>query len=121
MAAGDEVHGELHSTDASSGVALTLYRAGSLQTVTVADNEFLDIDRASVVVADGGDAYIFLGSVGAGLQGGEIVIRGTFSENGGMTEDLSRTPRAGAAGATAVCIAPAGVVDAKITGRIRRA
>ena len=121
MAVGDEVHGELHSNDASSGMALLLYKAGSTESLTIADNEFLDIDRASVVTAVGGDAYIFLGTVAVGLQDGEIVIRGTFAANGGMTEDLSRTPRAGAAGATAVCIAPAGVVDAKITGRVRRA
>jgi hypothetical protein len=120
MKPGDPVHGELHSADASGKVAVTLYEAGSNTARTLGSTEYLDVDSIEIITATGGDAYVYLGTVAAGLVAGQVVIRGTFAANSGLSMSFD-TPRSGAVGKIPVCVAPAGVVDVVLTGRIRKA
>jgi hypothetical protein len=117
--AGDEVHGELHSTDASSGVEITLYRAGSTDSRTIQDNEYLEIHSLELITAAGGDAYVFIGADST-LGSGETAARGTFAANGGRSGELC-PPYAGIKGGKPYVVAPAGAVDVVIKGTIRRA
>ena len=116
---GDPIHGELHSDDASRKVAVTLYEAGSNTARTLAADEYLDIDSVSLVSVAGGDCYVYLGTVTDGLAAGQTVLRGTFAANIGLHADFGSSPRSGVAGAIPVCVAPSGVVDVVLTGRIR--
>lgn len=117
---GDPVHGELHSADASGKVAVTLYEAGSNTARTMTDREYLDVDSVLLVSAPGGDCYVYLGTIAAGLAAGQTVVRGTIAATGVLSAEFGSTPRSGVAGAIPVCVAPLGVVDVVLTGRIRK-
>jgi len=119
MYSGDEVHGELNSSNASGGLEITLYRAGSTDTRTIEPDESLEIHYASLVTAAGGDAYIFIGADST-LGNGETVLRGTYAANGGQSGEL-RPPYSGIKGGKPYVVAPSGEVDVIIKGTIRRA
>lgn len=119
MVHGEEVHGELHSTDASSGVAIPLYRGGSSTVRPIAANEYLDIHSVHLVTAAGGDAYVLVGA-DVTLGNGETVVRGTFAANGGIANEL-RPHYSGQMGLSPWVVAPAGAVDVIIKGTIRKA
>lgn len=118
-AAGDEVHGVLNSADASAGIVVPMYIAGSDVVRTMANGEFLDIDSCSIVTTPGGDCFVYFSKAAA--QGtGKTILRGTFAANGGLSKDFNRSPRSGADGEGVWCDAIAGVVDVLFTGRIRK-
>jgi hypothetical protein len=117
---GDEVHGEVHTDDASGGVVALLYRAGSLTARTLAADEFLTITDIQVVSAPGGDIMAFLGADGT-PGAGEYVLRGTVAATGGIAKSFIVTPRTGAAGHNLYIKGPAGDMDVTFTGRITRA
>ena len=122
MQYGDEVHGEVHSTDASSGVEIPIYEAGKVVARTLASTECLVITDFQIVSVPGGDCAIFLDeSDNNGLNAGEVVVRGTVAANGGLAGGWRGTHRTGARGAKPHVIAPAGVVDVVFTGYIKRA
>lgn len=110
---------EVHSTDASSGVAVPIYKSGSATSVayTLASTEYLEITWAKLVTTPGGDAYILVGA-DATLGTNEAIVRGTYAANGGFAGEIS-PPKVGVVGGTLWVVAPAGVVDVKITGFIR--
>lgn len=109
------VKGELHSTDASAGVAVTLYERGTLSTTTVAATERLCITAVLLVTAAGGDSFVFVGA--DNTEGnGEYVVRGTFAANGGVNTAVVEFM--GGRGHTPFAQAPAGVVDVIFYGYI---
>jgi len=116
---GDEVHGELHSTDASSGVEIPLYRAGSTDVRPIQDNEFLEIHSLELRTAAGGDVYVFVGEDST-VAAGETASRGTYAANGGRSGEIC-PPYAGIKAGKPFVVAPAGVIEIIIEGTVRRA
>lgn len=116
---GDEVHGELHSTDASAGVEVPLYRAGTATQRVIQPGEYLDIHYLQLVSAPGGDCGVHVGP-DASRGTGETVMRGTVGAAGGMVSQIT-PPYEGIKGGKPFVIAPAGVVDVVIQGMIRKA
>lgn len=51
---GDEIHGEVSTSDASGGVAFTLYESGSVSARTLESDEYLVITDLSLELADAG-------------------------------------------------------------------
>lgn len=119
MYKGDPVHGEVHSSDASGGVEIVLYRAGTASQRVVGPNEYLDIHFVQLVSAPGGDCSVHVGP-DASRGAGESVIRGTVAATGGIVSELT-PPYEGIKGGKPWVIAPAGVVDAILQGCIRTA
>lgn len=118
----DEVHGEIHSTDASGGVEIPIYEAGKVSARTLQADETLVITDIQVISVVGGDIYVFLDEDDDNaLDTGETVVRGTVAANGGVVMNFGATPRFGAPGAKPHVIAPAGVVDVVFTGYIKGA
>jgi hypothetical protein len=115
---GDPIHGELHSTDASSAVQIPIYREGSNTVRTLKADEYIEIHSLSLVSAPGGDVYAFLSTNGT-LVNGETALRGTVSANGGFA--MSRCRLVGVNAANPYVIAPAGAVDVIFSGVIRTA
>lgn len=109
------VHGELHSTNASTGVAIPLYYEGTSNVATLLGDEHLKIDSIQAISAAGGDVQVFV-ELNATPQVGDFVIRGTVSVDGGVVE--GHVSFTGKVGAVAYLIAPAGVVDVVFSGRI---
>lgn len=117
MSWGDEVHGHLHSADASSGLEVTIYKSGTKETRTIQPNEFLHITEFKIVTAAGGDTHFWIGT-GTTPAAGETVVRGTFNSNGGIASQYTGTPFCGAKGSKPYASAPAGVLDVTFTGRV---
>jgi len=115
---GEPFEGEVHSTNASSGVAVPIYNPGKPTARVLASNEYLVVTHAQLVVAAGGDAYILIGA-DATLGTNEVVTRGTFAVNGGTSGQLER-PKTGLPGNTLWVVAPSGVVDVQVKGYIRK-
>lgn len=114
---GEPIHGILHSTDASSGVAVPIFKLGSVSAYTLEAHEYIEITAIEIVTVAGGDCYVLIGD-DATLGTGETVVRGTFAANGGIARD--DICHAGKAGQSAYLVAPVGVVDVKFAGVIRR-
>lgn len=122
MYQGEEVHGELHSTDASGGLEVPLYEAGRTDVRTLLSSEILVITDAEIISVPGGDVSLFLDANDDNtLDAGETVLRGTVAANGGIARSFVGTPRFGVEGAKPHIIAPAGVVDVLFTGFIKKA
>src|SRR5580700_1529220 len=84
---GDPVHGELHSTNASAGLQVTLYKAGSLTAYTPLAWEQLEIESLEIITAAGGDTFLAIDSVaniGTTPNAGTTVVRGTLAANSGL-------------------------------------
>lgn len=114
---GDPIHGELHSLDASGGVRVPVYKAGSVDAYTLAPNEYVEIHSVELVSAAGGDVALFLGGTNT-PSAGEYVVRGTVNANSGLV--MSKMHFIGTDGSVPFLIAPAGVVDVNFTGVIRK-
>jgi hypothetical protein len=108
----------VHSTDASSGVAIPIFEPGGVTAITLASDEYLTAVWAKLVTVVSGDAHIFIGA-DATLGTGEVVVRGTYAANGGFAGNLD-IPKVGLVAGTLWVIAPAGVVDAFVHGTIRK-
>lgn len=121
MNSGKEVHGEIHSADASSGVEVTLYEAGTdTNALALGATEFLEITDIVVVSVAGGDVRVFFGS-DMTPAAGSMIVRGTVGANGGIAKSFIVTPRGGVAGDTVRILAPIGVVDVNFTARLKTA
>lgn len=114
---GDPIRGILHSTDANAGVAVPIFDLGSNTARTLAADEYIEVDGYEFVTVAGGDCYLLIGP-DASLGTGETVFRGTFAANSGAIK--SDVGVSGVAGATLFLIAPAGVVDVVINGRVMK-
>lgn len=115
---GEPINGILHSTDASAGVAIPIFNVGSTDARTLQSDEFIEVYSIELIAAVGGDAYVLIGP-DATLDTGQTVTRGTFGENGGIARD--KTVHAGKVGEQLWLVAPAGVVDVRLVGAVRRA
>lgn len=113
---GDPIKGSVHSTDASAGVEIPIYDAGSVTARTLAANEYIVIHSISLVTVPGGDAYVILGP-DASIGTGETVIRGTFAANGGIEAKVNAV---GVKAAKAFVTAPIGAVDVNFYGVVRK-
>jgi hypothetical protein len=111
---------EVRSADASSGVAVPIYLAGSDTSTayTLAANEYLEVTWAELITVAGGDSYVLVGA-DATIGTNEAVVRGTFAANGGFAGEIS-PPKVGVKAGTLWVVAPLGVVDVKVQGFIRR-
>lgn len=118
--AGKEIHGELSSADASSGVVITLYEAGTENVFTLASTEFIEITELLVVAVAGGDVRVFFGT-DATPAAGSMIARGNVGSNGGFAKSWIRTPRGGVAGDIPRLLAPIGQIDVTLTARVKRA
>lgn len=114
---GDPIHGHLHSADASSGVAVPIFKDGSLTPYTLADGEYICVSSFELNTAPGGDCTLFI-SPDTTADTGEVVSRGTYAANGGI--DREHIMFAGQPDASVHVIAPAGVVDVSFTGYVKR-
>lgn len=117
MLLGEPIHGELHSSDASAGVAITIYNQGSKTARTLASNEYIEIESLEVVSVAGGDVTVF-GSTDGTIDAGETIVRGTVAANSGIA--MSKMRYTAKNGDSIFVKAPAGVVDAVFSGSIRQ-
>lgn len=108
----------VHSTDASSGVALVMYEPGTTTVITLDSREYITAVWAKLVTAAGGDSYILIGA-DATLGTNEAIVRGPYAANGGFAGTLD-VPKQGVTGGTLWVVSPAGVVDAFVNGTIRK-
>jgi len=110
--------GRIHSADASGGVAIPLFEAGSSDQYTLKENEYLVVSEIHIVSAAGGDTYVNTGS-GAATTNSSIVFRGTLAANAlvfnGEYEPCWQSPDLGG---PLYLTAPAGVVDVVVLGTI---
>ncbi len=118
MLPGDPVHGILSSADASSGVAVVIFKDGSNTAHTLAANEILVITDYEIIAAVSGDTHLFLGA-DATPGTGETIARGTVGTNGRLAG--SRYPGVSAGpGLTPWLVAAAGQADVSFTGYIQQ-
>lgn len=108
---GEPFVGEVHTSDASSGVSIPIRKTGTEDTYTLASNEYLSVHHIALVSENTGDAQVALGA--------RTVVRGTFAANGGLEQSL-RPPVLGQVGDTLEVTAPTGDVDVLVQGTIRR-
>jgi hypothetical protein len=119
---GEEVHGEVHSSDASSGVEIVIYDQGGGVARALEAAERLVITDALIVSENGGDCAMFLDADDDNaLDAGETVIRGTVTDGGGIGFPFVGTHRMGQPGAKPHYYAPSGESDAIFTGYIIKA
>lgn len=118
MHAGEPIHGEIHSADASAGVQIVIYNQGSVTARTLNTHEYIEIHSLELVTAAGGDCYVFLAPTAAPVTG-KYVVRGTFAANGGIA--MSTILASGQKGDLPWVIAPAGAVDVIFKGVVRKA
>ena len=114
---GQPIKGELHSTNASAGVEVTLYEIGSTAVRTLNSDERISVDRLELVSAATGDVHLFTGA-DASPGAGETVARGTVAANGGIV--MEHVGHIGQSGHKAYFIAPSGVSDCVFYGSITR-
>lgn len=121
MRRGEPVHFELHSTDASSGVVVPMYTAGTETARTLASTEFLTVEQTLTVSAAGGDVRLYFGTSGTPATG-SMAARGTVAANGGFVfPQPGCSIRRGVKGDSLWIVAPAGAVDVSGVGFITRA
>ena len=112
------VQGIVHSSDASSGVEITLYDDdGSVRAL--ATSEKLAVDSYQLTSAAGGDCRLFLDTNDDdAVDAGEEFARGDVAANGTISENFGENPFIGELGAKPHVIAPSGTVDVTFRGRI---
>jgi hypothetical protein len=116
---GDEVQGHVHSENASGGVQVPIYDAGSVTARTIQSHEYLVVTDVTIVSVPGGDVHLFVGA-DATPGTGETVERGTVAANGGIVQGYT-TPFTGIKGGKPFIVAPNGVVDVQVRGYLMRA
>lgn len=81
MREGDPVHGEsITDDDTSSGVAVTLYKAGTASARTLKSGETLFITTVQIYCETGGDVFLTNDAKAAG----KYVVQGAVDAYGGM-------------------------------------
>lgn len=117
---GSPIHFSLRTTDATTAIAVTLYRSGTLTSLTLASDEILEIDGYTIVADTAGDHHLYLGT-STTPAAGETVDRGDFATNGGVRGNLNTTPRVGVAGSILrIDSDVVAVININGTGRIRK-
>jgi hypothetical protein len=97
---------------------LVLYEPGTTTVITLDSTEYITAVWASLLTVAGGDSYILIGA-DATLGTNEAIVRGTYAANGGHAGNLD-VPKQGGSGHGLWVVSPAGVVDAMVTGTIRK-
>lgn len=114
---GERVQGQLNSSDASSGVEITLYNDNGASRA-VASGERLVVDSFTLTSDPGGDCRLFLDADDDNaVDAGEELFRGTLAAEATVSVNMANAFY-GAAGAKPHVIAPSGVVDVSLRGRI---
>jgi hypothetical protein len=114
---GEYVHGEFHATS-STGGEITLYDVNG-NARTLGSEERLVITDATAIFSAAGEGGIYFDADNDNvLDAGEAVVRGSFTENGGVSVHFTGIPRWGAKGALPHVVGPSGTIDAIITGFI---
>jgi hypothetical protein len=112
---GEVIHGEVSSDDASAGVAFSLYTPDQVAR-TLASTETLIVTDLIVVSAPGGAIKVVNDADSAGRR----ILIGTVSASGGIAHSFD-TGWQCKKGVVPKLIAPAGQVDAILSGYILRA
>lgn len=113
---GDRVHGEASSANATSGVALSLFEAGSVTAATVGANDKLHIVSMLVIAVPAGRCVLAAAADTAGRR----IAGGTLVANSGFALKFPM-PFVCPAGVTPkIFCASAGQVDVSIEGFIER-
>jgi hypothetical protein len=116
---GKPFEAELHSTDASSGVALVMYEPGTTTVITLGADEYIEVTWLHLIAVVSADTHVILGP-DASVGVNEAIVRGTYAANGGFAGDTIDPPKVGAIAATLWVTAAAGVVDVAVRGVIRK-
>lgn len=81
---GELVHGEAYiDGNASTGIALTLYRSGETTERTLASDEYLNIYAVHMQSETGGDLALLADSDAAGRR----ILIGNYAANGGVDKE----------------------------------
>lgn len=110
---GEEIHGEVTSADASSGVAFTLYDSGGVAARTLDSGEYLVITSVSARIAAGVDALVAADTDAAGRRAAYLGAGTSFIE---LCPPFI-CPR----GVVPKLIADAGQVDVVLQGYVQKA
>jgi hypothetical protein len=116
---GDPFHGEVSSSNASAGVKVTLYKAGSADAYTPLSTEYVTITDV-VFVSTVGGVYNLVGALPAGTASdvaGLRIAKGAADALGGVVFRFD-TPITLPKDYVPFLIADAGQVDLIITGYI---
>jgi hypothetical protein len=105
---------ELRSTNASGGVAFTLYRMGDTTAFTLGSGQYITITDILLICS----AEVAYAICGATDVIGRTVVRGTADENGGLAHRFE-TPYQLPKGITPRLFADAGKVDCTMTGYLQ--
>jgi hypothetical protein len=110
---------EIVSTDAHAGVAVTIYKSGSLTAYILAANETITISDIVFVSTAGGTYDLIFGTAASYAEGvgGTRIAKGNASALGGLTHHFS-VGVAGPAGYLPYLYAAAGQVDLVLQGFI---
>lgn len=94
MLRGEEIHGEsITDGDSSGGIAVTLYKSGTVTERTLAATEILYITDVQIYNETGGDTWL----CADGKVDGEYVAHANLAANGGIILHFNQ-PRACAKG-----------------------
>ena len=113
---GEPIHAEVDSSDASGGVAFTIYPMGSTTARALGTGEHLNITDFLIGTAAGGLIKIVTDADAAG----KIVFKGTVAVTNAITHHF-QTPFACPRGVVPKLIAPSGAVSCVICGTITKA
>ena len=112
------VHGEVSSSDASAGVAFTLFAAAGTEEESVGASERLEITSLSIVVGSALTVDVFTGS-DMTASAGERIAKGNFAASGGMVVPLPTSRICPAGTVPRLKTSGSGQVDAILHGVIR--
>ncbi len=114
------MHGEVSSSNASSGVQVNVYPAGSVTAHTQEDNEFFVITDVVISAAAGGLATLFCDTdaTPTTIGAGETVVAATLPANGVLSVTLKQAFY-GVVGKPLVLKAPSGQANCQVFGFIK--
>ena len=121
--AGDPIHGEVVSTNASGGVAVTLYKAAPALPIaakTLTANEYVTITDVIFISTAGGVYNLVFYPLSTGVitdGAGLRIVKGNADVLGGVAHHFE-TPVTGPKGYGVALIAAAGQVDLIVSGYI---
>lgn len=110
----------LNNATASAGVEVPIYNLGSITARTLRADEYIEIDDVLLVSAPGGDIFVHFGAAADTTPlAASTIARGTVAATGGVGRG-SDFRAVGLPGEKVFVVAPTGVVDVHLVGRIRR-
>lgn len=112
---GEAFHAEVSSTDASGGIAITLYKAGSTTAYTLLSTEYVDVTDI-IFISTAGGVYALTMDVNSA---GHWIAKGNAAALGGLAHHFE-TPVSCPIGITPKLFAAAGQVDLIVTGYITK-